>query len=128
MKVTAVRAENLSVPQAAGARTLDPYLVLSLDEHVIGRTTSRHKAVASPEFDEAFETSAHRAHSIEIVALSRSVVGDGVFLASIRVPLEDCIEGAGGADSLWVGAGGDIEQMGEWRGKSGEWWERRGGG
>jgi hypothetical protein len=101
MRITVVRAEQLEVPKAANLRSIDPYIMLNLDEEAVGRTQHRGRT-ENPVFEEAFEASAHRARSIEIVAMSRGMVGDGTFLASIRVPLADCIEGSGGRASLWV--------------------------
>lgn len=108
MKITVVRAENLKPPQAAAKKAVDPYIIIQLDNKVIAKTQAKAKT-ENPIFEECFEATANRATCLELVAMSRATMGDG-FLASLKVPLSECIDGAGGSSELWVSCSCDPEK------------------
>ncbi|EDQ88620.1 uncharacterized protein MONBRDRAFT_21555 [Monosiga brevicollis MX1] len=87
-------------PLKSSKRTIDPYCIVQLDHTLVGKTTVKPKT-ESPIWEEVFETNADRAEHIELLCYSKALVGDGTFLASLKVNLADCIEGDSGTTDLW---------------------------
>ena len=101
MKVTIARAECLKMPSASRKKTVDPYVMLQLDTKLIGKTFVAARS-ESPIWMESFQTTANRAETLEMIAMSKTAFGEGVFLSSLKVPLTDCIDGIAGKADLWV--------------------------
>eukprot|EP00045_Choanoeca_perplexa_P013320 m.150710 g.150710 ORF g.150710 m.150710 type:complete len:687 (-) comp16319_c0_seq2:228-2288(-) len=99
MRVTIARAETLKLPATSTRKTIDPFIILQLDDKVLGRTSAKPKT-ENPIWEESFETTANLATTLELIAMSKATVKD-LFLASLQVPLFECIEGDSGNADLW---------------------------
>ena len=103
MKIRVERAENLRLPDVSGnrLRTVNPYCTINVDEDAVARTQHIPKTL-NPVWEEEFEASAHRAQHVEIIVMHKDLLGGGNFIASVKVPVSEIIEGPKGKVDLWV--------------------------
>eukprot|EP00055_Hartaetosiga_balthica_P004806 m.13159 g.13159 ORF g.13159 m.13159 type:complete len:678 (-) comp4115_c0_seq1:177-2210(-) len=102
IKVLVERAESLKAPQVAGnsVKSLNPYCLIHLDDEVVARTAPV-KGTEYPVWEQEFETHAHRAKEMEIIVMHKDLIGSGNFVASVKVPITEVVEGNDGKVDLW---------------------------
>eukprot|EP00049_Salpingoeca_infusionum_P023492 m.12448 g.12448 ORF g.12448 m.12448 type:complete len:592 (+) comp5826_c0_seq2:140-1915(+) len=103
LKITVERAESLKLPQASGnsLTSIDPFCVINLDDDCVAQTAAQSKTL-NPIWEEEFEASTHRAKEMELIVMHKSLIGAGDFVASVKVPVSDIVDGPKGVADLWV--------------------------
>ena len=92
-----------------GVTVIDPYIIITVDDQHIGRTTTKQKTV-KPSWNEDFDSKVQNGESVLLTVYHNSIIPPDDFVANCTVPIEDLLQngvnknGASISD-IWVRIG-----------------------
>ncbi|XP_033624712.1 calcium-independent protein kinase C-like isoform X2 [Asterias rubens] len=96
-----------------GVTVIDPYIIITVDDQHIGRTTTKQKTV-KPSWNEDFDSKVQNGESVLLTVYHNSIIPPDDFVANCTVPIEDLLQngvnknGASISD-IWI----DLEPSGK---------------
>jgi novel protein kinase C epsilon type len=95
LKFKVLEASDLKPPTLPGGivlSSIEAYVVVSIDDILYGQTKPKDKTL-SPLWNEEFEAEIYRGEQLQVTLFHNALVGSDPFVASVRVPLEEVLDG-----------------------------------
>ncbi len=96
-----------------GVTVIDPYIIITVDDQHVGRTTTKQKTV-KPSWNEDFDSKVQNGENVLLTVYHSSIIPPDDFVANCTVPIEDLLQngvnknGASISD-IWI----DLEPSGK---------------
>lgn len=105
LRFKVIEASDLKPPTLPGGismSTVEPYVVVSVDDILYGQTKPKEKTLC-PLWNEDFEAEIFRGEQLQVTLFHKALVGSDRFVASVRVALEDLLDGGKtGVHDFWL--------------------------